>query len=73
MILSQASAEFKQAFNEATLIFAKGMGYYEALHELPRQGRVFHCLKAKCKPVAKSIVVSTGKLCCHVPLKWSIK
>ena len=57
VILSQASAEFKQAFDEADLIFAKGMGYYEALHELPRQGRVFHCLKAKCRPVAKSIGV----------------
>jgi uncharacterized protein with ATP-grasp and redox domains len=57
VILSQASAEFKQAFDEADLIFAKGMGYYEALHELPCEGRVFHCLKAKCSPVAKSIGV----------------
>ncbi|HJX03638.1 MAG TPA: ARMT1-like domain-containing protein [Dehalococcoidia bacterium] len=57
VILSQASEEFKQAFDEADLIFAKGMGYYEALHELPCEGRVFHCLKAKCRPVAKSIGV----------------
>jgi len=52
-----ASAEFKKAFAEADLIFAKGMGYYESLTEFPARGRVFHCLVAKCRPVADSIGV----------------
>jgi len=54
---SQASAEFKSEFNSADLIFAKGMGYYESLSELPAEGKVFHCLRAKCQPVADSIGV----------------
>jgi len=54
---SQASAEFKREFNSADLIFAKGMGYYESLSELPAEGRVFYCLRAKCQPVADSFGV----------------
>jgi len=54
---SLASSEFKDEFESADLIFAKGMGYYESLSELPDQGRVFHCLVAKCQPVADSIGV----------------
>ena len=52
-----ASSEFKQEFANADLVFAKGMGYYESLSELPAEGRVLHCLKAKCQPVADSIGV----------------
>jgi hypothetical protein len=52
-----ASAQFKREFEAADLIFAKGMGYYESLSELPARGRVFHCLRAKCKPVADSLGV----------------
>ena len=54
---SVASAQFKNEFDAADLVFAKGMGYYESLSELPAEGRVFHCLKAKCQPVADSIGV----------------
>ena len=54
---SQASAEFKREFDSADLIFAKGMGYYESLSELPAEGRVFYCLRAKCQPVADSLGV----------------
>jgi uncharacterized protein with ATP-grasp and redox domains len=54
---SQASDEFKREFNTADLIFAKGMGYYESLSELPAEGKVFCCLRAKCQPVADSIKV----------------
>ena len=52
-----ASTEFKREFESADLIFAKGMGYYESLSELPAQGRFFHCLVAKCQPVADSLGV----------------
>lgn len=57
VIFSLASDEFKREFESAGLILAKGMAYYEALTELPGDGRVLHCLKAKCKPVADSLGV----------------
>jgi uncharacterized protein with ATP-grasp and redox domains len=52
---SLASAQFKREFESAGLIFAKGMGHYEALSELSPKGKFFYCLKARCKPVAKSL------------------
>ena len=54
---NQASDDFKAAFESADFVFAKGMGYYETLSELPPEGRVFYCLKAKCQPVADSLEV----------------
>jgi uncharacterized protein with ATP-grasp and redox domains len=54
---SQASDDFKRAFESADFIFAKGMGYYETLEELPAGGRIFFCFKAKCSPVARSLKV----------------
>jgi len=57
IVFSLASTQFKQEFESADLIFAKGMGHYEALSELPPEGRFFYCLKAKCKPVASSLGV----------------
>ena len=57
IVFSLASAQFKREFESADLIFAKGMGHYEALSELPPEGKVFYCLKAKCKPVAESLGV----------------
>lgn len=57
---SMASAQFKHEFDTADLIVAKGMGYYESLSELPGEGRVFYCLKAKCQPVADSLKVPLG-------------
>jgi uncharacterized protein with ATP-grasp and redox domains len=57
IIFSLASAEFKREFESADLVFAKGMGHYEALSELSPEGRFFYCLKAKCQPVADSLGV----------------
>jgi damage-control phosphatase, subfamily I len=57
VVFSLASTRFRREFDSADLIFAKGMGHYEALSELSPQGRVFHCLMAKCKPVADSLGV----------------
>jgi uncharacterized protein with ATP-grasp and redox domains len=54
---SQASAEFIHEFDSADVIFAKGMGYYESLSELPAEGKIFYCLRAKCQPVADSLKV----------------
>jgi len=57
IVFSLASAQFKLEFESADLIFAKGMGHYEALSELPPEGKFFYCLMAKCKPVADSLGV----------------
>jgi uncharacterized protein with ATP-grasp and redox domains len=64
---SQASAEFRREFASADLIFAKGMGYYESLSELPAEGRVFHCFRAKCQPVADSLGVPLSS---YVAMLW---
>ena len=63
----QASHAFKQAFESADFVFAKGMGYYETLEELPPRGRVFFCLKAKCRPVAESLKVPLNS---YAALLW---
>lgn len=60
MDFSRASEEFKTAFAGADFILAKGMGYYETLEELPAEGRIFFCLKAKCRPVAEALNVPLG-------------
>lgn len=60
VLFDLASDEFKSAFEGAGFIFAKGMGYYETLEELPARGRIFFCLKAKCGPVARSLQVPPG-------------
>jgi len=57
VVFSSASAQFKQEFESADLIFAKGMGHYEALSELTPEGKCFYCLMAKCTPVAASLGV----------------
>jgi len=57
VVFSIASAQFKREFESADLIFAKGMGHYEALSELPPEGKFFYCLMAKCQPVADSLGV----------------
>jgi len=57
VVFSLASARFKREFESADLVFAKGMGHYEALSEFPQEGRFFYCLKAKCQPVADSLEV----------------
>jgi len=62
---AQASSEFKRQFLEADLILAKGMGYYESLSELSAEGKVLHCLMAKCRPVARSLGVPLNS---HVAL-----
>jgi uncharacterized protein with ATP-grasp and redox domains len=67
ILFSQASAEFRHEFDSADLIFAKGMGYYETLSELPAEGRVFHCFRVKCQPVADSLGVPLSS---YVAMIW---
>ncbi len=54
---SLASEEFKVQFEQADLVFAKGMGNYETLSELPVRGKIAYCLMAKCQPIADSLKV----------------
>ena len=54
---SSASEEFKDQFELADLVFAKGMGNYETLSELPAYGEIVYCLMAKCQPIADSLQV----------------
>jgi len=54
---SSASEEFKDQFELADLVFAKGMGNYETLSELPVYGKIVYCLMAKCQPIADSLEV----------------
>jgi len=57
VVFSLASLQFRQEFESADLIFAKGMGHYEALSEFPAEGKFFYCLMTKCQPVADSLGV----------------
>jgi uncharacterized protein with ATP-grasp and redox domains len=54
---SSASEEFRTQFELADLVFAKGMGNYETLSELPICGKIVYCLMAKCQPIADSLKV----------------
>lgn len=54
---SKVSPACREAFEEADLVIAKGMGNYETLSEVDHGGKVFHILRAKCGPVARAIGV----------------
>ena len=64
--MDMASDEFKAEFAAAGLVLAKGMGYWETLTELPARGKVFHLLKAKCRPVADSLGVALNSYIAHL-------
>lgn len=55
--LSLVRKGFYDVLAKADLLFAKGMGYYETLPELPLPGPVFLLFKAKCSPIAESLNV----------------
>lgn len=55
--LPSASEEFKRQFELADLIFAKGMGHYETLTEIPIHGKIAYCFMAKCQTIADSLKV----------------
>ncbi len=57
IMLPLASGNLRTEFESADIVFAKGMGHYESLSELPAEGRFFHCLMAKCQPVSNSLGV----------------
>lgn len=56
LILEEASPAFRQRFEAADLILAKGMGHFETLAHLD-DPRVFFLLQAKCRPIAAALGV----------------
>jgi uncharacterized protein with ATP-grasp and redox domains len=54
---SCVSEEFKAQFELADLVFAKGMGHYETLTEVPVYGKIVYCFMAKCQMIADSVRV----------------
>lgn len=61
VIYEDFSPEFREIFNHADLIIAKGLGNYEGLDEiLPSDKPIFSLLNAKCRPIALNIGVEVG-------------
>jgi len=59
---STITGRLRRAYDEASLIIAKGMGHYETLTEHVAKPPVLHVLKAKCAPIARSLGVKRGSL-----------
>jgi damage-control phosphatase, subfamily I len=57
LVLSETSPSFREAFDRARLIIAKGMGHFETLCHLP-DPRLFFLLQTKCRPVAEALGLS---------------
>jgi len=57
-ILTDCSAEFRQRFDSADLIVAKGQGNFETLNDTPHD--IFFLFKAKCPVVARHVGVPVG-------------
>jgi uncharacterized protein with ATP-grasp and redox domains len=59
-ILEECSAEFRERFERADVIIAKGQGNYETLNDTP--GNIFFLLKAKCPVVARDLSCELGSI-----------
>ena len=61
LLKKEVSSEFLQLFEEAELVFAKGMGYAETLTEFRLSKPHFLLLRTKCTPVANYFCVPREK------------
>ncbi|MCX8204564.1 MAG: ARMT1-like domain-containing protein [Candidatus Nezhaarchaeota archaeon] len=59
---STMTEALRRAYFDSDLVIAKGMGHYETLTEHKATVPTLHLLKAKCKPIAKSLDVEVGSL-----------
>lgn len=59
-ILEDCSQDFRQQFNKADLIIAKGQGNYETLSDIDKD--IFFILKAKCPVIARHLRCEIGKM-----------
>jgi uncharacterized protein with ATP-grasp and redox domains len=57
-VLQFCSAEFREVFEGADLIIAKGQGNYETLSE--HEANIYFLLRAKCPVVAEHIGCEVG-------------
>lgn len=61
VIYEDFSPEFREIFDQADLVIAKGLGNYEGLDEIePGAKSIFCLLNAKCQPIALNIGVEVG-------------
>lgn len=58
-LLEHCSPEFRQRFDQAELIIAKGQANYESLSRYPAP--IFFLLQAKCSVIARDLGVETGE------------
>lgn len=59
-ILPECSESFRERFDSADLVIAKGQGNYETLSDTPRD--IFFLLKAKCPMVARDLDTDLGSV-----------
>jgi len=59
-VLESCSDEFKQYFENADLIIAKGQGNYETLSDSDKN--IFYILKAKCPVIARDLDCEIGRM-----------
>ncbi len=59
LVPAETGPAFREGFEQARLIIAKGMGHFETL-AAGRDPRIFYLLQAKCRPVAESLGVRRG-------------
>ena len=59
LVLSEASPAFRDMYDRADLILAKGMGHFETMGHW-RDSRLFFLFQAKCRPVAQTLRVPVG-------------
>ena len=59
-ILDDCSEAFRQRFDEADLVIAKGQGNYETLSDVDKD--IFFILKAKCSVIARDLGCQVGSL-----------
>lgn len=61
IIYGDISDDFKQEFEDADLVIAKGLGNYEGLTSMELNDKPIFCLlNAKCQPIARDIGVEVG-------------
>ena len=56
--LTSVSDPFREVWDHADLVIAKGMGHFERLYGMDK--KIVYLLKAKCIPVANSLGVKLG-------------
>jgi uncharacterized protein with ATP-grasp and redox domains len=59
-ILSRCSEEFRQLYDEAELVIAKGQANYETLSE--ESAKIFFLLQTKCQVIARDVGVPVGSI-----------